>query len=100
MVDLTVNGPANGPAVKSPPSGAEQDIKVGRLPVGSAGRRASGWYGMLTMILTEAALFLYLLFSFYYTWIWSPSGFLPTERPTLALAGPNTVVLLLSSVAV
>jgi heme/copper-type cytochrome/quinol oxidase subunit 3 len=77
----------------------EEDITVGELPIGSAGRKSSGWYGMLTLIVTEGALFLYLLFSYYYTWLWSGSQFLPAEGPSFTLSAPDTVILILSSVA-
>ncbi|HVW93764.1 MAG TPA: cytochrome c oxidase subunit 3 [Devosia sp.] len=77
----------------------EEDIVVEPMPVGSAGRKSSGWYGMLALIVTEGSLFVYLLFSFYYSWIWGGDGFLPGERPSLWLSGPDTVILILSSVA-
>jgi heme/copper-type cytochrome/quinol oxidase subunit 3 len=59
-----------------------------------------GWWGMWLFILTEAALFAFLLFSYYYVTIqphasaWPPGG-----APSLRLALPNTVILILSSVA-
>jgi heme/copper-type cytochrome/quinol oxidase subunit 3 len=68
--------------------------------IGSAGKRASGWYGMLALIVTEAALFLYLQFSYYYLLVWNGPGFLPPQNPGFRLSGPNTAILLLSSVAV
>jgi cytochrome c oxidase subunit III len=68
------------------------------LPVGSKGRLSSGWWGMLCLIATEAALFAYLLFSYFYvsaqvTGAWPPGG-----PPNLGLAIAGTVVLLLGSV--
>jgi heme/copper-type cytochrome/quinol oxidase subunit 3 len=78
----------------------DQNMTVGSLPIGSAGRKSSGWFGMLSLIATEASIFLYLLFSYYYVAIWSEGGFLPPELPHFDLAGPDTVILLLSSVAV
>lgn len=67
------------------------------LPVAPPGPRTAGWWGMVMVIATEAALFVYLLFSYYYlasqhVGPWPPSG-----APALRLALPNTVVLLLSS---
>ncbi len=56
------------------------------------------WWGMLLFILTEAALFGFLLFSYYYVAIqpraevW-PAGGLPSVKLSL----PNTVILLASS---
>jgi heme/copper-type cytochrome/quinol oxidase subunit 3 len=81
-------------------AGHEDGIAATRMPVGSAGRKASGWYGILALIATEASLFVYLLFSFYFSWLWADGNFLPTRHPDIRLSGPDTVILLLSSVAV
>lgn len=70
------------------------------LPVGSIDRRSTGWWGMLTLILTEAALFVYLLFSYYYIALQYGRSWLPNELPTFKLSAPNTVMLILSSVVV
>jgi heme/copper-type cytochrome/quinol oxidase subunit 3 len=64
------------------------------------GRKGTGWWGMLTLIATEASLFGYLLFSYAFTAVQNGAGFLPPKLPALHLAGPNTAILLLSSVAV
>ena len=66
------------------------------LPVGSAGHRASGWWGMWCLIATEAALFAYLLFSYFYLGAQAQSQWVP-EMPKLRLALPNTILLLASS---
>lgn len=66
------------------------------LPIGSAGHRASGWWGMWCLILTEAALFAYLLFAYFYLSAQAQSTFVP-EIPKLRLALPNTILLLASS---
>lgn len=70
------------------------------LPVGGVGRRALGWWGILTVIMTEGALFAYLLFGYYYFAAQYGRAFLPDALPHLRLSLPNTIVLLLSSVAV
>jgi heme/copper-type cytochrome/quinol oxidase subunit 3 len=70
------------------------------LPVGSIRHRASGWWGMLGLILSEAALFSYLLFSYYYLAVQPHSGPWPPTMPELKLSLPDTIILLLSSVAV
>jgi cytochrome c oxidase subunit 3 len=75
-------------------------LVIGQLPVGSVDRRASGWWGMLTLILTEAFLFAYLLFSYYYFAVQYGHSWLPPDLPSFRLSAPNTVILLLSSVAV
>ena len=65
-------------------------------------RSGVGWWGMLCLIATEAALFAYLLFSYFYLGVpdAGPAG-RPEPHPSLQLALPNTVILLVvSSVAV
>ena len=69
-----------------------------KLPVGSKGHLASGWLGMLTLIATEATLFAYLLFSYFYLashalGTWPPSG-----APSLRIAVPGTLILIAGSV--
>jgi cytochrome c oxidase subunit 3 len=74
----------------------------GKLPVGAIGTRASGWWAMLFVIFTEGSLFAYLLFSYYYLAAQPhlPGTFPEGGMPSLSLALPNTIILLLSSVAV
>ena len=69
------------------------------LKVGSVDRRAFGWTGMLALIATEAALFVYLEFSYYYFAVQYGRTWLPDELPGFKLSGPETVILLASSVA-
>jgi heme/copper-type cytochrome/quinol oxidase subunit 3 len=68
------------------------------LPVGSKGRLSSGWWGMWTVIATEAALFAYLLFSYFYVSAQTVGPWPPGGPPELKLAIVGTVVLLLGSV--
>lgn len=79
---------------------SEQDMVLRALPIGSPGRKSSGWYGMMMLIATEASLFVYLLFSYFYVAIWSGKGFLPNTLPKFNLSAPDTIILLLSSVLV
>jgi cytochrome c oxidase subunit 3 len=67
------------------------------LPVGPIGRHGNGWWGVGTLIATEAALFAYLLFSYYYTGATAQGGWLLEPAPHLKLALPNTILLLASS---
>lgn len=69
------------------------------LPVGPVGRHGIGWWGVGTMIASEAALFCYLLFAYYYTGASAHLGWLLEPAPKLKLALPNTLLLLLSSLA-
>jgi cytochrome c oxidase subunit 3 len=71
----------------------------GGLPVGPIGRHGIGWWGAGTLIASEAALFAFLLFAYYYTGATTPAGWLLEAAPALKLALPNTLLLLLSSVA-
>jgi heme/copper-type cytochrome/quinol oxidase subunit 3 len=60
---------------------------------------AAGWWGMICGIITEAALFAYLLFSYFYFAVQPHGSPWPAEMPTFNLAVPNTVVLLVSCAA-
>lgn len=70
------------------------------LPVAYRDRNSLGWWGAATLIATEASLFGYLLFSYYYMALQKGPGWSPEPHPSMALAGPNTAILLLSSAAV
>ncbi|WP_241301461.1 cytochrome c oxidase subunit 3, partial [Burkholderia cenocepacia] len=70
------------------------------LPVGSQGERAGGWWGVLTLIVTEAGLFGYLLFCYFYLQSQSSAPWPPEGMPKIGLAAANTVLLLSSSVFV
>ena len=67
------------------------------LPVGPIRRHGIGWWGAGTLIASEAALFSYLLFVYYYLGATNPSGWLLEPAPALKLALPNTILLLASS---
>jgi cytochrome c oxidase subunit III len=67
------------------------------LPVGPIGRHGIGMWGVGTLIATEAALFAYLLFSYYYLGASARPGWLLETHPTLKLALPDTILLILSS---
>jgi cytochrome c oxidase subunit 3 len=70
------------------------------LPVGGQDRNSTGWWGLLCLIATEASLFGYLLFSYFYIAVQRGPDWLPNPHPSIKLAGPNTVILLASSVLV
>ena len=74
----------------------------GVLPVGGIDTRASGFWAMIFVIFTEASLFAYLLFSYFYLAVQPhlPGTFPQGGAPSLTLALPDTAILLLSSVAV
>lgn len=68
------------------------------LPVGSAGRLSSGWWGMMAMIATEASLFAYLIFSYLYLASQTPQHWPPEGLPKIGIGLLNTGVLICSSV--
>lgn len=72
------------------------------LPVGALDTRASGWWAMIFTVFTEASLFAYLLFSYYYLAVQphAPGTFPEGGQPELLIASVNTAILLTSSVAV
>lgn len=74
--------------------------KPQNLPVGPTGRHGVGWWGVGTLVVSEAALFAYLLFAYFYTGATAPSGWLLDSAPSLKLALPNMVLLLISSIGV
>jgi cytochrome c oxidase subunit 3 len=67
------------------------------LPVGSAGKRAGGWWGMWVLIVTEASLFGYLLFSYFYLASQTPQHWPPEGLPQMGIPVLNTAILLASS---
>jgi heme/copper-type cytochrome/quinol oxidase subunit 3 len=81
---------------------AERVTLTAKLPVGAIDMRASGWWAMIFVIFTEASLFAYLLFSYFYLAVQPHAqGTFPQGGiPSLTLALPDTAILLLSSVAV
>jgi cytochrome c oxidase subunit 3 len=78
---------------------SEESLRGIVLPVGSLGRKSSGWYGVWTLVLTEAAIFAYLLFSYFYLASHAGTDWPLGGMPSLRLAAPNTIILLMSSAA-
>ncbi len=68
------------------------------LPVGSVGRASLGWWGMLCVIATEATLFAYLLFGYFYYAVQLDGNWLPQLPPSLKLSLPGVILLIASSV--
>jgi heme/copper-type cytochrome/quinol oxidase subunit 3 len=78
---------------------SELSLRQRALPSGSFGRKSSGWYGVWTLVLTESAIFVYLLFSYFYLASQANGDWPLGGMPALTLAAPNTLILLLSSAA-
>jgi cytochrome c oxidase subunit 3 len=78
---------------------ADETLAIARaLPVGSAGKLSSGWWGMWTLVATEAALFSYLLFSYFYVGSQTVGPWPPAGPPALRIAIPGTAILMAGSV--
>lgn len=67
------------------------------LPVGSKARHSSGWWGMIALVATEAAVFGYLLFSYYYLMAHSLHPWPLGGPPKVSLSLPGTVILVAGS---
>lgn len=78
---------------------AEPLIDEATLPLGSIGTKSNGWWAMMFVILTEGALFAYLLFAYYYLAIQPQADWPPGGSPSMHLALPNTLILIASSIA-
>lgn len=78
-------------------SEATDTIAAQQLPVGPVGRKGVGWWGVGTLIATEAALFAYLLFAYFYTGATAGPGWVLETQPNLRISLPNTLLLLASS---
>ena len=76
------------------------DIRAPALPVGSIGSQASGYFGVWWVIITEASLFVYLLFSYAYCAMQFPGPWPPSGPSELGLASTDTLILIASSIAV
>lgn len=74
------------------------DASPQALPVQGTGRIGTAWWGMLCLIATESLLFAFFLFSFLYLGTQATTGWPAGGPPSLALALPDTILLLLSSV--
>ncbi len=73
--------------------------EFGELPVGPTGSHNIGWWGMACVVITEAAFFGYLLFSYFYLASMSTNPW-PATSPQLVLPVINTLILVSSSVCV
>lgn len=77
---------------------ADTLVPPAALPVAPQGSRATGWYGLVFLLATEAALFAYLLFSYAFLASQAPGPWPPSGAPPILSAAVNTAILLASSV--
>lgn len=60
------------------------------LPMGSIGTSASGWWGAWILMLSEATLFAYLFFTYFYFSIQPPANWIPGRPPSFLYPGIQT----------
>jgi cytochrome c oxidase subunit III len=73
------------------------DLPLDRqLPVGAMGRASVGWWGVLCIIVTEGALFAYLLFAYFYFSV-QVEAWAPNPPPMLVYTLPGVIALILSA---
>ena len=75
----------------------DRAIDIRELPIGSIHHRNNGWWAMIFVVLTEGALFAYLLFAYYYLAVQPHAEWPPGGPMSFRLALPNTLILLASS---
>ena len=81
-------------------SDADAATREPMLPVGSAGEHSGGWWGVLALVVTEASLFGYLLFSYFYSQSQTTQAWPPEGMPKIFVGAMSTSMLLSSSVFV
>lgn len=68
------------------------------LAIGSVGLRSSGFWGLVFLIISEASIFAYLFFSYYYFAIQPHSGpWPPSGPPDFTYSAPQTALVLIGS---
>ncbi|WP_244851159.1 cytochrome c oxidase subunit I [Caballeronia sp. SL2Y3] len=68
------------------------------LPVGSTGEHSGGWWGVLALVATEASLFGYLIFCYFYSQSQTTLPWPPEGMPKIGSGAMSTGVLVISSV--
>jgi cytochrome c oxidase subunit I+III len=80
------------------PEKPEKEVGKGlRLPIDIGDHTSTGWAGAVVFLLVDAAMFVSLVYSYFYLWtvseVWPPPGF----RPLLGVPAVLAAVLLLGS---
>jgi heme/copper-type cytochrome/quinol oxidase subunit 3 len=69
------------------------------LPVGSIGYRSSGWWGAILLVISEASLFAYLFFTYFYFSVQPTALWVPGGPPGFLYSAPQTIVILVGCAA-
>jgi cytochrome c oxidase subunit III len=74
-----------------------QLVEEGRLslPMGSIGTSASGWWGAWFIIISDASIFGYLFFAYFWYSVQPPANWVPGGPPSFIYAAPQTALVLL-----
>lgn len=75
----------------------ETMLTIGRLTEGNTGGKSSGWWGMWLLVISEASLFAYLLFSYFYFAVQFGRDWLPDQLLPFTYAIPGTCALLVGA---
>src|SRR6185437_5980238 len=65
------------------------------LPMGSIGTSASGWWGAWFLIISDASIFAYLFFAYFWYSIQPQAHWVPGGPPSFTYSAPQCVVVLI-----
>ena len=89
MSDIPVNLPSDGPLA----------FEGSALPFGAIGTRASGWWGIWFLIISDSMIFAYEFFAYFWYSIQPGANWTPYGPPTFLYSGPQCGVVLLGCVS-
>jgi cytochrome c oxidase subunit 3 len=69
------------------------------LPFGAIGSSASGWWGAWFLMISEASLFAYVFFTYFYYSVQPPADWIPGGPPEFKYSGPQTGLVLIGCVS-
>ena len=67
------------------------------LPVGSIGSMSTGWAAAIFFLISEASIFAYLFFAYFYFSVQLNYRWGPSSPPTFAYSAPQTAIVLIGS---
>jgi cytochrome c oxidase subunit III len=78
---------------------SETLVPGGPLPVGAIGTRASGWWGAWFLIISEASIFAYLFFTYFYFSVQPAAGWPPGGPPPFTYAAPQLALAVIGCIS-
>ena len=67
------------------------------LPVGSIGYMSAGWAAAIFLLISEASIFAYLFFAFFYFSVQPDYQWSPGSPPSFAYSAPQTAIVLIGA---